>query len=94
MQTFYCHVSVASCSASITVPARKPWAAATYARWVLAAQHIVHTAVAVLWMTRVQGREMQLPYELVEISTEAGRVMRSLFELPEIPHSPTVILFN
>jgi hypothetical protein len=67
MQTFYCHVSVASCSASITVPARKPWAAATHARWALAAQHSVHTAVAVLWKARVQGRAMQLPYELVEI---------------------------
>jgi hypothetical protein len=49
------------------VPARRPWTPSTNAQWPLSAQHSVHVAVAVLWKARTQGRQMQVPYELVDI---------------------------
>jgi hypothetical protein len=59
--TRYSHI------ASTTVPARKPWTPSTHALWPLSAQHSAHVAVAVLRKAHSQGRQMQVPYELVEI---------------------------
>jgi hypothetical protein len=53
--------------AFLTVPLRKPWTPATHALWPLSAQSSLHIAIAVLWKVREQGRQMQVPYELVEM---------------------------
>jgi hypothetical protein len=51
----------------MTVPPRKPWTPSTHATWSLSEQDNVHMAVAVLWKACMQGRQMHLPYELVEL---------------------------
>jgi hypothetical protein len=47
------------------VAASKPWTPSTHAQLSISAQRSVHLVVAMLWQVRVQGRQMQVPYELV-----------------------------
>jgi hypothetical protein len=67
---FDCVISIAFNSylgICATGPTLEPWIPSMHTRRTLSAQHSVHVAVAMLWKVHSLGRQMQVPYELVEI---------------------------